>query len=247
MCSIKAYPYLYLLIISVFFFNSSQHLSAQNIILPNDKTNFLSTQKASLEDTISIRSKINFPYIIGYNYSPYTNEINNPYFKENKWLKGSLVFNGKSYNIDGLKYDIMIDNLIILFNNNDMSINYIALDENFITEFTLQNSKFRFFNNLKNSSDKKINAGYFEVVYDGKLKFLVRSEKYKTLNDYTLSTQMFLLKDGVIINVNNMGKLTNLLKDKEKLVKDFIINNSLTLNQSNYSAISKILKFYESL
>jgi len=44
-----------------------------------------------------------------------------------------------------------------------------------------------------------------------------------------------------------MRKLVSELKDKEKTIKEFIKNNSLTLNKSDYSSASRVLKFYENL
>jgi hypothetical protein len=246
MSSIKHYSTIFCILTVIFCSNYGLFLSAQNIPLILKKKYQLA-QKLNFEDTISRRTKTDFPYIVGYNYIPYKNEYNHPYFKDNKWANGSLLYNGKSYKVDGLKYDIAIDKLIILFNNNDLYINNIALDENFIDEFTIQNSHFKYFNDLKSNSGKKLKTGYYEVVYNGKLKFLVRSEKYKIINDFTLSFNMFLLKDGVMITINSMGKLISLLKDKEKEVKSFINDNSLTLNQMDYYTASKVLNFYENL
>jgi len=56
-----------------------------------------------------------------------------------------------------------------------------------------------------------------------------------------------LLKDGTMIDINNTGKLIRQLKDKEKRVKEFVKDNLLKLNKSDYSSASKILKFYENL
>lgn len=220
---------------------------AQNIPLIL-KNHFLSIQEQNLTDTISRRTGTDYPFVVGYNYIPLTNsESNHPYFKENKWENGSLVHQGMFYSIKGLKYDIEIDKLIYLRYDKDNTMNCVALNENFISEFSILSSIFRYYYGLKSDSGKKLKAGYYEVVYDGKLKFLVRSEKSKTMTDFNSSIDMFLLKDGVVISVSSMGKLIGQLKDKESVVKEYVKGNSLKLNNSDYSSACKVLKFYENL
>lgn len=212
------------------------------------KDHFFYMQKQNLKDTISRRTSADYPFIVGYNYIPITNsESNHPYFKENKWSNGSLVYQGVFYPVGGLKYDIEIDKLIYLMYDKDNTINCVALDENFIWEFSLLNSTFRYYDDLKNDSGKKLKAGYYEVVYDGKLKFLVRNEKSETMNDFSGSTNLFLLKDRTMIAISSMGKLIKQLQDKEKIVKKFVRDSSLVLNKSDYLSASKVLKYYENL
>jgi len=244
----KNHPYLCTFLITIFFLMVVILKSyAQNIPL-TVKNMYLDMQKQNLTDTVSRRTGTDYPFIIGYNYNPITNnEVNHPYFKENKWSNGSLVYQGIAYSVRGLKYDIEIDKLIYLWYGKDNTMNCVALDENFIWEFSILNSTLRYYNGLKYDSGKKLKAGYYEVVYDGKLKFLVRNEKSKTMNDFNSSTDMFLLKDGIVISVNGMSKLISQLKDKEKVVKAFVDENSLRLNKSDYSSAFKVLKFYENL
>ena len=67
------------------------------------------------------------------------------------------------------------------------------------------------------------------------------------MNDYSSLTDLFLLKNETLIGISSMRKLVSELKDKEKTIKEFIKNNSLTLNKSDYSSASRVLKFYENL
>jgi len=231
----------------ILFIAVSLNLDAQNtpFLVRNQ---YFNSQKQNLKDTIDRRTGIEYPFVIGYNYNQVTNsESNHPYFKENKWTKGSLVYQGLHYTAEGLKYDIETDKLIYLMYDKDNTMNGIALDENFIREFSVLNSTFRYYYDLKNDTGRKLKAGYYEVVYDGKLKFLVRSMKSKTMNDFSSFTDLFLLKDGTMIDINNTGKLIRQLKDKEKRVTEFVKANLLKLNKSDYSSASKILKFYENL
>jgi len=235
------------LIILILLITARLNSEAQNMTL-SDKNHFFEKQKQNLKDTTFKCTRTESPFIVGCNYNPVTNsESNHPYFKENKWTIGSLVYQGVFYSVNGLKYDIEIDKLIYIRYDNDNIMNCVALNENFILEFNIFNAEFRYYNDLKNNTGRKLKAGYYEVVYDGKLKFLVRSQKSEALNNFSSSTDLFLLKDGKTIGISSMGKLLRQLEDKRKSIKKFVKDNSLKLNKSDYSSASTILKFYENL
>lgn len=248
MSFMKIHIYLYSFLITIFLLIAGRlNSDAQNIPF-SVRNQFFNKQKQNLKDTINRRTSIESPFIIGCYYNPVTNsESNHPYFKENKWVKGSLLYQDVLYTVEHLKYDIEIDKPIYLKYGKDNTMNCVALDENFICEFCILNSSFRYYNGLKNDTGRKLKAGYYEVVYDGKLKFLVRNEKSETMNDFSSTTDLYLLKDSTMIEISSMGNLIRQLKDKEKTVKEFVKVNSLKLNKSDYTSAYRILKFYENL
>jgi hypothetical protein len=218
---------------------------SQNLT-PGIKSQFLNNSKQALEDTVNKRTEADFPFIIGRSHKPVTNKISHPYFNENKWISGSLVYDGRIYKAANLKYDIEKDKLIYLMYTQDFVMNTIALDENFIPEFCLLDITFKYYTNKYVGA---IKPGYYEVVFDGKLKFLVHLKKSEPLGDkpYSVSAEMFLLKDNQMIRIKSLEKLINQLKDKKQDVKNFVRDNNLTLSQSDYSSASKVLTFYLSL
>ena len=217
------------------------------------KKDFIQYSEKSLKDTLDKRTAIEFPYVIGRYHVPINNKYNNPYFRNNEWVKGNLVFKGRYYSVEGIKYDIEDDHLIYLMYSDDYSLNSVALDENFITEFTIQNSTFRYFKGLKNYLGISMDDGYYQVVYDGNLKFLVRWKKSKTLNDvsssmrFNTTSDMYLLDHNRIKHVNSMAKLKRQLRDRKKDVRAFINHNRLRLNRSDYLSAYDVLNYYESL
>jgi hypothetical protein len=220
-------------------------LYPQNLT-PGIKSQFLNNSKHALEDTVNKRTQADFPFIIGRFHEPVINNFRHPYFNENKWISGSLFYDGRIYKAGNLKYDIEKDKLIYLMYTQDFVMNTIALDENFIPEFCILDITFKYYTNKDVGG---IKAGYFEVVFDGDLKFLVRLKKSEPFGDkpYNVSAEMFLLKDGQMIRIKSIVNLINQLKDKKKEVERFVKDNNLTLSQSDYSSASKVLTFYLSL
>jgi hypothetical protein len=213
----------------------------------NTRVQLFDKQKQILEDTIQKRTNIDYAFIVGQDYIGVNDTVEHPYFDENKWQSGSLHFNGSLYKVEKLKYDIEIDKLIYLGYSNKTTISCIVLDNNFIPEFEISNVRFKYYRDLNNESGKKLKAGYYEIVYDGKLKFLVRSEKTRTLNSYTSLADMYVIKDGKVVKVRGMGKLIDLLSDKKANIKKFVLENTLKLSQTNYSSARRILEYYENL
>jgi len=243
--------FLHFLVIIIFLqFTTTLNTYSQPISL-NTKKEFITLHKRLFEDTINKRTDIDYPFVIGRSHNLITDNFNHPYFKDNKWTNGSIVYKGRTYTVRGIKYDIESDKLIYLMYTHDYIMNSIALDENFISEFKIFGSSFRHFDGLMNSNDRRIKGGYYEVVYDGKLKFLVRWEKTKLLDSnsssmkYEASADMFLLKDGKMIGIRNMASLIRQLKDKKGDIKKLVRNNYLKLSESDFSSAYKVLFFYE--
>ena len=227
---------------------------SQNINIPYSiKKEFLNINKQILRDTINKRTAIEYPFVVGRYHRPVANKVIHPYFKNNEWVNGTFVFKGRNYEVEDLKFDIENDKLIYLVYTQDYMMNCIALDENFISEFSIFNSIFKYYNGLKNNLGFRKKDGYYEVVFDGNLKFLVRWGKSKSLNNisasikYIVTTDMFLLKNNKVKSVHSMAKLKRQLKDKKQEIKKFVWDNNLKLNGSHYSSAAEVLKFYEGL
>lgn len=226
---------------------------SQNIPL-NQKKAYFDSHKKTLEDTVNKRTFVEYAYVVGRYHEPVNNKYNHPYLEKNEWVNGTLFYNGQTYAVEGLKYDIESNTLIYLMYTRDYKLNCVALDENLIGEFNIYNTTFRHFKDLKNFLGLNRKEGYYEVVYDGDLKFLVYREKTSSINnnssqrEYSVTSKMFLVRENnKAIKVHSMLKLRLLLKHNKKDMRAYIGKNNLKLNRSNYTSAYKILKYYESL
>ncbi|MDP4270801.1 MAG: hypothetical protein Q8909_11840 [Bacteroidota bacterium] len=221
---------------------------AKTVITKDDQ---FRTEKQALIDTLNNRINIDCPFVIGRYHPPVNDTVNHPYFNSNKWINGSLFYDGRFYSVENLKYDIETDHLIHL-KLTSLMLDCIAMDENFISEFRLANQTFRYYSGLRDKRGGKVKDGYYEVVFDGKLKFLVRSEKSLSIKEganylvYSTWVRMYLLKENKMISINSLsGLLKQLNRESRDSVKKFIRNNLLKLNSSNYTSASTVLHFYE--
>lgn len=248
--------------LSRFFMRSCGFIVAMNIFFQlrssvqnfpqSTKVLYFNAGKQALLDTVVRRTQIEFPFITGRKEIAGTDTINHPYYS-NQWQRGSLIYNGKSYQTEPLKYNIETDKLILM-HLSSLMVNGIALDEHFIREFSFSNKTFRYYRNLQTLKGRKLKDGYYEVVFDGRLKFLIKWEKAQTTREgsvsiiYNTSENMYLLKENKMIGLNSMSGLIHQLdKSHRDELKRFVRDNLLKISSSNYSSASKVLSFYENL
>lgn len=233
----------------IFIFQLSS--SGQN---PPESTKriYFNAGKQALQDTVARRTQIEFPFITGRKEIAGTDTVNHPYYS-NQWQRGTLIYNGQSYQTESLKYNIETDKLILM-HLSPLMVNGIALDEHFIQEFSFSNKTFRYYHNLQTAKGRKLKDGYYEVVFDGRLKFLIKWEKAQTTREgsvsliYNTSEFMYLLKENKLIGINSMSGLIHQLdKSRRDELKQFIRDNLLKISSSNYTSASTLLSFYENL
>lgn len=234
---------------------SNSNLWGQEISLDN-KLHLFNIGKQALNDTIEEHSSVDLPFIVGLHHNPIADKDNHPYFGENEWGNGALVFDGKIYEAQSLKYDIETDHLIYyMLSPSSYTMICVALERNFISEFNLFNKTFRCFYNLKTENGKHLDDGYYEVVYDGDLKFVIRWEKERTVSESynhlrygNPSIRMFLLDGATAVPIKRMATLVKFLDgEKKERLKVLIKEKHLKINRGNYQAASDVLQYYENL
>ncbi|HEX2937260.1 MAG TPA: hypothetical protein VHO72_18035 [Bacteroidales bacterium] len=195
---------------------------------------------------------MDYPFVVGRMHVFNGTSINHPYFSDYRPVNGSLIFKNKKYEADALLYDIKNDRLVYRYYSSNFEINSISLDENFVSGFSIRNSVFRYFGGLRTKSGRKLKDGYYEVVHDGKVKFLVRWEKTESfdLNEahkFTVLKNMFMLKDGVVVAIKNKIQLMSHFADKKREVKKMIKQNHIILKLRDNSSVNEVFGYYESL
>ena len=208
--------------------------------------------KESLQDTINKHIEIDRPFVVGRMQTYHGNNVHHPYFYDHRPVAGTLIFKNQVYEADALLYDILNDKLVYRYYSDNFDINNIALDENFVSEFAIYNSVFRYFRDLKTKSGIKQKDGYYEVVYDGDSKFLVRWEKTKSFDfnapdKFEDIKSMYLLKDGMVVRIKNKLQLMKQFADKKREVKKHMRETHLILELGDDSSIDTVLEYYERL
>jgi hypothetical protein len=183
---------------------------------------------------------------------PAANHYVHPYFIDNTWKSGSLLYKGMRYETGMLKYDTFKDCLVYLHTLGNTSYP-VQLNRNFIREFEIDNHQFTYLNDFGKSSDEKLKEGYYEKIYDGNTKLYVRRQKLENLHEsisdleYKEWAYLFIKKEGVYHRITGKSSLLRVLNDRRKEIRSFIRNNNLVSCTKNYDSVSRILQHYDNL
>lgn len=170
-----------------------------------------------------------------------------PFFIASGFKPGTLVYNGRSYNEVMLKYDILTDEVVILYLDTESEV---LLKKSEVEGFSIGNYNF-----INIPKAKNIPAGYYEILKNGKTKVLCRYKKtYKpAVQDGNSLVNMieenppqyYIENNNEFHPVRNEKSLYKIFPDKKKELKNFIQTNALIIQNSPISALPLIAVFID--
>lgn len=121
------------------------------------------------------RYPINDEYINGFIYPvPKIRILGDPYFNSMDWSTGTLFINGKTYSNIFMRYDIIIDELIIKVKTELSVERLIAINKSQVDSFLIGSSLFVNSRNLFPDENKNT---YYEKIYQGRLSLYRQFQK----------------------------------------------------------------------
>jgi hypothetical protein len=171
-----------------------------------------------------------------------------PFFGSRDWVVGSVLYDGIFYENVRMRYDLLDDKLVI-------DHHYAAIDLELIsqkvTNFNLGGHRFV---RLVTPKAGTLSTGFYELLYDGKMKLYSRWSKSRVESisgreiqvRYEEYGRLFLFHNDVYFPVKSRASVIKLLKDKMPAVQKFIRKNKLKFHAHRAESIAKILAFYES-
>lgn len=183
--------------------------------------------------------------------SAFDNVVGSPYLIKD-WTNGSVkFFSADPIQNVSLKLDLM-ENLLVVKGKNDQE----NLFDTKVSEFTLNDSgKERLFRaGFTSSKNIAINA-YFEVLYDGKTKFLFRELKsIIESTGYNTSTITKNISSAMEYYISKADNVVNVVKVNEKSILAILNKPELAiyvkdnkLNLKSTADIVKLLQYYDTL
>lgn len=196
-------------------------------------------------------------FINGKEYFNYAYKSRNtPLLFSAKNFTAVLFMDGKEYNNIRLQYDSYLDEIIYI--DTSRSINYqfpkVILKKDAVDGFILidgpDSMKFRNFKFL-NDSKKNSDSGYYEEVYTGPSRYLIKHRAILYLkearNEYAYSPENFILKDGVFHKIKNNKEFINLFGNKSKEIGTFLRKNRINVRKASKKDIAETLKYCDEL
>lgn len=170
-------------------------------------------------------------------------------FVSNNYTKGTIVYDGLTYNNLSVMYDLVRDQLLLL---NADSSGGIVVQSQHIDFFSLHHHNF--INIKSGTAPKNIAPGYYDLLYDGRIKLLARRVKRVTENvtqyvekQVEQVVSYYLLKDSVYTQIKGRQDLMTLLKATQSENEHYIKDNKLDFNRNKEASFLKLVSFYDSL
>lgn len=181
-----------------------------------------------------------------YNGSEYREYISQedefPYLYDDT-INGNVKYSGNLYEDVPLDYDLSTDQVITSYPYGSK----IQLVREKVEYFEISGHHFVRLNN------DKVPEGFYDVLYDGKMKFYVRRQKNLVLkisgkeaqNLFEDKIRYYIVKDGFYHTVKSKKSVMNLLSDRKKELKRMLKQQGIKFGQSRELAITRLLEHYE--
>jgi hypothetical protein len=233
---------------------NAQLNSADSASLNNSIAGVISLHNTTLAENIHL---YNGPENAGYNHLA----TGNPYFLADEVQNGTVFYDDTYYQNVPMLYDLVQDNVVILqyaVNKSGASEEYKKimrqdLVRNKISWFTLPGHEF--VRLVADSSAMGMPEGFYERMYNGKVKlFVKRSKKYveevkgqDLERRYELTTNYYVQQNGKYYSVRSAKSLPGIFKDKKREVNSFYRSNRKKYKRNKEQLIFEATRYYDQL
>ncbi|QDW24380.1 hypothetical protein FFJ24_005915 [Pedobacter sp. KBS0701] len=184
-----------------------------------------------------------------YNIHPKFKENKHAFFQSEHYVKGGIAYDGIFYPELSMKYDIIKDELLLLAPDH---IEGVVLQREYVNSFTLYEHQFI---NLKPATSLKgISAGYYDLLYKGKICLLVKrqkeiTEKIEERIEKVISSKdsYYLLKDSSYQQISSKKDLLKLLNSTNDKNQAYIKANKLNFGKDFERSVLMLVGFHDSI
>ncbi|MBB2144742.1 hypothetical protein GM921_04560 [Pedobacter sp. LMG 31464] len=189
----------------------------------------------------------------GEEYNYYTGLEGVAYFKSKDFYSdGKIVYDGFLYEKVPLLYDLYKDKIISLLPNGFTKYSFVNEKVN---SFDLYNHHFIRVDIKDMTKDILLQGGFFDQIYNGKCKILVKRTKIsqetmgtQTLKKYFINKDIYyMVKDNIYSAFSGEKKLLTLFGDRKKELQQYLKDNKIKFNKDPENAMIKLATYYDSL
>ena len=203
--------------------------------------NILKTYHTAIKEQSDIlNGRMNIPYTIRF-------ENCTPFFKEEKFLAGELIYDGVRYERVLMMYDQLLSGIITL-----APFGRLQLFNNKVDRFSIDGHNFI---RLEENALNKIKSGFYEHLYDGEVDIFKRVEK--TIREdlqtgvvlrFIDKKDFFFIKYGEDFHlVKTKKEILNVFKQQKPALQAYIKKNKLNFRKDMDNAIVELATYYDQL
>jgi hypothetical protein len=223
------------------------------LLLIPPSTNAQNSFDSSFADAVSVYKKTmgeNIHLFNGSEYVDYDHRISgNPFFGSLYFADGSIVYDDITYTDIQMIYDMLNDDVIIKNYNGAP----LLLTKEKISSFNLGGHYFVTI--ITDSTVTGMKTGFYDVLYDGATKLLVKRKKEITEkiemqsleSSFTQRDQYYIMKDTVYHPVHDKNAALKAMKDRKSELTKFIHQDKIKFRKDFETALLKTVAYYNSL
>jgi len=233
---------------------------SQMVLLPVNDDNselFVRIDKDQLKDLDSlyvVESGCGRDFINGREYRGYYfRSEHKPVLYYGRERTASLVYKGRTYTNLALQYDTYLGQVFYM-TYHDWDASQVALNSDNVSRFELcfDNDTLTFCYISKELWPSfNLGNGFYEVVYDGKCKYIVRHGSSHIIrngmDEYDYKPVGYVMVNGGFVRISSRKQFVNLFGEKSKEIKQFVEDNRIRISKADKRQVTGILRFYENL
>ena len=194
---------------------------------------------------------INDEYINGFIYPvPKVRILGNPYFNTKEWVEGSLFINGRTYSGIFMKYDLIIDELIIKVKTELNIERLLAINKSQVDSFKIGSSLFVNSGILFENENRNT---YYEKIYKGKLSVYRQFQK-TFIEMYNSSSpegkfsaqksNIYILQNNEFTNINSAKSFFACFdKPEQEKIRRYLKSKNITYKKMTDSQMIDLMNF----
>jgi len=227
----------------LFFFMLPSYLLAQNAL--EDQAYLKVVEAFKMPDNVNPKL-VNGPVY----QNEYVGYVINQFMFQQKLVNGNITVDGETFKNVSLNYDLQKDLLILgQFNNN---VFYpVILHNSRVDSFSAEGHLFVHVKHLPIVNNKKRFKGYYEVVHQGTISFVIKHvkkvDKSQDITDlrFVSFNKRYLLKEGKIYRFWSNLVLNWIADSNKKELKQLVREANYQANASPDKVLKTILEKYE--
>jgi len=188
----------------------------------------------------------------GYDFYPFLSDTSAYFQNLRTFEKGTVVYDGYAYTDIPILYDLHKDLVVTLSHD---SVGKFSLLSERISDFYQNGHHFIRVVKADTSADSPANSGFYELMYDGKVKILLK--RYKNIEETTSSMEYkkyfvpgqnyFLLKDQVYYKVNSENAFMAAFGARKKDFQRYLKEKHIKFRKTPELALLTLADYYDHL
>ncbi len=174
----------------------------------------------------------------------------NPYFLNNDWQDGFVVYENQLYENLSLRYNLFQNKLLIEHNQSHATI---ELFNEKIKSFGISRHIFVWLTSAADQSE--IKEGFYDLLYSGTVKVYAR--RYKTMSEvidpkiivtkFVDKTKLFLFKNDQYFSITNKNSALNAFGEVKIEIKKFLSHQKINFRSDPEMALTAMARYYDEL